>query len=126
MLVGYNTNISYKEKIYHVQTEDNGHNNLLIITFLYFKGAIIASKKTSYAHILNDGDCEEKVRNMMKKQHKDMIKGLLAGKYTTDYQAGELSEKIENQSEEKIENKNQTIKSLDDVLLNYIMKKVNR
>ncbi|MBE0426257.1 MAG: hypothetical protein IBX72_06385 [Nitrospirae bacterium] len=127
MLAGYNTNISYKDKIFHIQTEDTGKNSPVIITLLFFKGAIIASKKTSYAHIIEDADCEEKIRNMMKEQHKDMIKGLLAGKYTDEqHPAGEFSEKTENQPEESIENENQKIKSLDDVLLNYILNRANR
>ena len=50
MLVGYNTNIPYKGKVYHVQTEDSGIKNPVIITHLYFHGSILASKKISYAH----------------------------------------------------------------------------
>ena len=129
MLVGYNTNISYKDKIYHIQTEDSGQNNPVIITLLYFKGAIIASKKTSYAHIINDLDYldyKEKVKMLMKEQHKDMIKDLLAGKYTDEYPREELSEKIENKTEKNTGNNKEAIESLDDVLLNYILKRVNR
>ena len=82
MLVGYNTNISYKDDVYHVQTEDSGLKNPVIITHLYSKGAILASKKTSYAHILEDPDYKEKVGRLMKEQHRSMIKELLAGEYT--------------------------------------------
>ena len=35
MLVGFNTNISYKDKIYHVQTEDSGKVNPVVVTLLY-------------------------------------------------------------------------------------------
>ncbi|MFZ3121795.1 MAG: hypothetical protein WA104_00255 [Thermodesulfovibrionales bacterium] len=45
MLVGYNNNVTYKGKVYHVQTEDSGLNNPVIVTLLYFKGTILASKK---------------------------------------------------------------------------------
>jgi hypothetical protein len=82
MLVGYNTNISYKSNIYHIQTEDSGIENSIIVTLLYSKGAILASKKTSYAHILEDPYYEEKIRKLMKEQHKSMIKELLDGKCT--------------------------------------------
>jgi hypothetical protein len=144
MLVGYNTNISYKEKVYHVQTEDSGQSNPMIVTLLYSKGAILASQKTSYAHILAEPDYKDKVREIMKAQHKAMLKGLLAGKYTGEHkekeeeiskevkeeenkiaetQAVEAPGELINLGEEKVSTKEQITKSLDDILLNYIMKR---
>jgi len=158
MLVGYNTNISYKEKIYHIQTEDSGQNNPVIVTLLYSKGAILASKKTSYAHILNDVDFMEKVTKIMKAQHKLIIRDLLSGKFTGDAKSEEVAgvedsvvdeakgaEDIRtaetiikliaepaaeavnpmaaNLTAEQSEAKDQITKSLDDILLNYIMKR---
>lgn len=165
MLVGYNTNIPYKDKTYHVQTEDNGKNNPVIVTLLYSKGAILASKKTSYADIVSDHDYEHKVRELMKAQHKVMIKELIAGKYTEEAKAKaeakeqeEAKEKVKaqvqkedkikgvlepaavtngsgqkekqelplkkiQQHDAKAEAMDQLSKSLDDILLNYIMKR---
>jgi hypothetical protein len=123
MLIGYNTNITYKDKIYHIQTEDSGLKNPVIVTLLYSKGAILASKKTSYEHILDDPDFKEKVRRVMKAQHKIMIKELLAGKYTGEYTAEEVSEETVEQPGEETKTKNQITKSLDDILLNYIIKR---
>ena len=82
MLVGYNTNISYKEHVYHVQTEDSGQKNPVIVSLIYSHGAIIASRKTNYAHVAQDPDFREKVTKIMKAQHKWMIRELLAGKFT--------------------------------------------
>jgi hypothetical protein len=161
MLVGYNTNISYKEKIYHVQTEDSGQNNPVVVTLLYSKGAILASKKTNYAHILNDVDFTEKVTKLMKAQHKLIIRDLLSGKFTGDVKGEEVAGvedsevdeangaedictseaiiKLEakpaaetlntmaaNLTSEQSEAKDQITKSLDDILLNYIMKRANK
>ncbi len=135
MLVGYNTNISYKEKVYHIQTEDSGQSNPMIVTLLYSKGAILASQKTSYAHILAEPDYKDKVREIMKAQHKAMLKGLLAGKYTGEHKEKEEENKIAetqaveapgeliNLGEKKVRTKEQITKSLDDILLNYIMKR---
>ena len=64
MLIGYNTNIPYKGRVYHVQTEDSGLNNPHIITLLYFQGAILRSVKTGYADIIGSTDFEEQVRNL--------------------------------------------------------------
>ncbi|MFZ5906992.1 MAG: hypothetical protein ACOYVJ_06230 [Nitrospirota bacterium] len=135
MLVGYNTNISYRDTVYHIQTEDSGQNNPVIVTLLYAQGAILASKKTSYAHFVNDPDFKEKARDMMKKQHKVMIKELLSGKYSGGYREEEAPEAVlprqtqpaeEEQppaAGEKVPEKIQATHSLDDILLNYILKR---
>ena len=59
MLVGYNNNVTYKGKVYHVQTEDSGLNNPIIVTLLYIKGTILASKKTSYSHLIGAKDIKK-------------------------------------------------------------------
>jgi hypothetical protein len=123
MLVGYNTNISYKGNTYHIQTEDSGVKNPVIVTLLYSKGAILASKKTSYSHIIEDPEYKEKVKRLMIQQHRGMIKELLAGKYTGEYTAEDVSEEPVEQSREEPKVKDQITRSLDDVLLNYITKR---
>ncbi|NWF75757.1 MAG: hypothetical protein HXY53_04130 [Nitrospirae bacterium] len=128
MLTGYNTNIAYKNKVYHIQTEDSGQNNPVIVSLLYFQGAILASKKTSYAHLLNDTNFRTKVREMMKEQHKTMIKELLEGKHTPDLKEKTLEEQQTEQSLKQPVKKTdeqaiQKPQSLDEILLNYIMKR---
>lgn len=123
MLVGYNTNISFKGNPYHVQTEDNGVKNPVIITLLYSKGAILASKKTSYSDIVDDPDYKDKVRGIMKEQHKWMIKELLSGKYAAEHTTEEVSEEPVEQPEEESKVETQIANSLDDILLNYIIKR---
>jgi hypothetical protein len=110
MLVGYNTNITYKGVTYHVQTEDSGPKNPVIITLLYLKGSIIASKKINYAHLIGDAELEKKVEAMMKNQHKSMIKELVSGRYTGEGEA------VDSATEEKK-------RSLDDVVLEFIIGK---
>jgi len=141
MLVGYNTNISYKGTVYHVQTEDSGLKNPHIITLLYDKGTILSRKKVSYATIAAAPDYKEKVREMMKEQHKAMIKELIAGKHTQDATvsqpalapAAKASVQIplpsaqpalpaEENTAKPEPDKKQTTKSLDDILLDYLMK----
>jgi hypothetical protein len=76
MIVGYNHNIRYKGEVFHVQTEDSGINTPHIITLLYRGGNIIASKKTSYADIVKMGNLNQIVEELMKEQHKDMLRRL--------------------------------------------------
>jgi hypothetical protein len=80
MLTGYNTDFKYQGKIYHVQTEDGGVNSPSITSLLYFQGAILASRKTSYADILRADCLDDVVRDLMMEQHKQMIRDLMQGK----------------------------------------------
>ena len=83
---GFNTNVPYKGKMYHVQTEDGGARNPVLTTMLYHKGEILATEKSSYAEVLVDDDWKEKVLEKMKEQHRTVIKNLMAGKFTGDAQ----------------------------------------
>ncbi|HUI46905.1 MAG TPA: hypothetical protein VL122_13080 [Nitrospirota bacterium] len=80
MLTGYNTDFKFQGKIYHVQTEDGGSNSPFITSLLYHQGAILSSRKTSYADILKADCLEEVVRELMMEQHKHMIRDLMQGK----------------------------------------------
>jgi len=82
LLGGFNNNIPYKGKVYHVQTENSGFKNPVIVTLIYLEGKIIASKKTGYEHIVEKPDYEDTVKRLLGEQHRDMIKRLLAGEYT--------------------------------------------
>ena len=81
-LLGYNTNVRHKGRLYHIQTEDSGVNHPHIITHLFADGGrIVASKKTSYAEQLSDPEYRESVKMMMREQHKAMFIGLRDGLY---------------------------------------------
>jgi ketol-acid reductoisomerase len=123
MLAGYNTNVTYKGNTYHIQTEDSGLKNPVVVTLLYAKGAILTSKKTSYAHIVDDPDYKEKIKELMKQQHKTMIKELLSGRYTGEFVREEGKSGPSEPAEATPVNKNQISESLDDILLNYIIKR---
>jgi hypothetical protein len=98
-VTGFNHNIKHKGKVYHVQTEDSGRNNPHIITHLFVGGNILASKKTSYADILNADNLAEVVRELMEEQHKEMLRNLINGVYDNidaaasarSYQPGQLA-----------------------------------
>lgn len=132
MLVGYNNNVTYKGKVYHVQTEDSGLNNPIIVTLLYIKGTILASKKTSYSHLIGNKDIKKSVRELMKEQHKAILKELIAGKYTGDEAEEEKKEEMVSPDQlgtspdiigAEPEMKKTKDKTLDDILLDYIMQR---
>lgn len=96
-VAGFNHNIKHKGKLYHVQTEDSGASNPHIITHLFVGGNILATKKVSYADIVNSQNLAQLVREMMEQQHKQMLRNLVNGIYdavdrgATAYQPGELA-----------------------------------
>lgn len=81
MVVGFNHNFRYKGEVYHIQTEDSGMKSPNIVTLLYQGGTILASKKISYADIAKVDNLEQVVEELMKEQHKGMLRGLKSGEY---------------------------------------------
>ena len=81
MVVGFNHNFPYKGQIYHIQTEDGGLNSPNIVTLLYHGGTILASRKTSYADIARADNLEQVVEELMKEQHKGMLRSLKNGEF---------------------------------------------
>jgi len=79
MVPGFNTDFKYRGETYHVQTEDNGVGNPVVVTLLYHKGAILASRRTSYRTLLDRPGFDKELRELMKSQHKELMRELLAG-----------------------------------------------
>jgi len=74
-VVGYNHNLRYRGRLFHVQSEDSGPVNPHVFTHLFFEGTILSSKKLKYdaeAH-------EDVVKVQMQQLHKAMIKELMHG-----------------------------------------------
>ena len=79
MQTGFNTDIEYQKMIFHIQTEESGPQNPVIITHLFYKGAILSSKKINYSTLFNPKNDVEKLKELMKRQHEEMIASLLNG-----------------------------------------------
>jgi hypothetical protein len=74
-VLGYNHNIMFHGRVFHVQTEDSGVVRARVFTHLFFEGTILASKKHEY-----EVDAQEDaVRLHMQRLHKAMIKELKEG-----------------------------------------------
>ena len=84
-LLGYNTNVRHKGKLYHIQTEDSGVDHPHVITHLFADGGrIVASKKTSYAERVGEDRLQDVVKKLMQGQHKAMFIALRDGMYDED------------------------------------------
>ena len=120
MISGLNTDIQYNGKTYHIQTEDGGTPNPVITTHLFQAGAIQSMRKSSYKDILKSDSLKEIVRDMMKEQHKSVIRELISGKFDRPEEPKAQPASVHNhvqKTEEKAK------KSLDDLILDYLSKK---
>ena len=81
MITGFNTDIQFNGKVYHVQTEDRGRDNPLLETLVYVKGQILDAQRTSYAEQLPAGVDERRLAAMLEAQHKRVIRTIKNGRY---------------------------------------------
>src|SRR5258706_12272910 len=78
---GFNHNVKYGPRVYHVQTEDSGLPHAHYITHLFVGGNIVSSMKTSYADQAGDPELQKLIRGLMEAQHKGMLKRLVSGEF---------------------------------------------
>ncbi len=78
--LGFNNNVKYAGRTFHIQTEDSGVNHPHITTHLFADGGrILKSHRTDYSELLGRDELAEVVRKRMKEQHKAMFLALRNG-----------------------------------------------
>jgi hypothetical protein len=80
MITGYNTDVRYREKVFHVQTEDKGLSNPSIESVVYHGGQVLATKRASYSDLVAEGKGSEAIAGRMEHQHRMMIAAIKGGK----------------------------------------------
>lgn len=80
MIAGFNTDITFEGVTYHVQTEDKGLDNPLIISLVYLGGKVIASKRSKYGDIIADKFDEEVLAERLKRQHRLICAAIQVGR----------------------------------------------
>jgi len=80
VITGFNTDIEHQGVIYHVQTEDKGVDTPLILSLVYDRGTILASKRSPYEDLLIEGFNENILAERLQKQHKLMCAAIRAGR----------------------------------------------
>lgn len=81
MIIGFNTDIKYRDEVFHIQTEDKGENNPTVETLVYHNGEILLSRRISYAQFRDKPDARKRIKTMMKTQHDQVISELKGGKF---------------------------------------------
>lgn len=80
MGTGFSNDISYKGILFHIETEDRGPGIPTITTNLFYKGMILYTKRINYSDVIKFERLNELIDELMKRQHRDVLKELFAGK----------------------------------------------
>lgn len=80
MITGFNTDIEHNGVVYHVQTEDKGLATPLILSLVYDRGTILASKRSRYDDLIAGGFEERALAERLQKQHKLICAAVRAGR----------------------------------------------
>ncbi len=80
MITGFNTDIEYAGVTYHVQTEDKGLSRPVILSLVYDRGTILASKRASYDDLLGADFSEKVLADRLHKQHRLICAAINAGR----------------------------------------------
>lgn len=80
MITGFNTDIEHEGVTYHVQTEDKGRSKPIILSLVYNRGTILASKRSPYDDLLKGNFSERILAERLSKQHKLICAAIKAGR----------------------------------------------
>ncbi|MBA2378024.1 MAG: hypothetical protein H0V76_00440 [Blastocatellia bacterium] len=80
MITGFNTDIEFDGVTYHVQTEDKGLAKPMILSLVYNRGTILASKRAPYDDLVHENFSEDALRERLQKQHKLICAAVQAGR----------------------------------------------
>ena len=80
MITGFNTDIEHDGVVYHVQTEDKGLDSPIILSLVYVGGTILASKRSPYVDLIEQGFSDEVLAERLKRQHKLICAAINSGR----------------------------------------------
>jgi hypothetical protein len=81
VITGFNTDVKHKNRVFHIQTEDKGEGNPCVESLVYVGGEILATKRTSYAEVIQSGGDDHAVQDLMEQQHRTMIAAIQRGRF---------------------------------------------
>jgi hypothetical protein len=80
VITGFNTDVEYEGVTYHIQTEDKGMETPLILSLVYNRGTILASKRSPYDDLLISELDEKVLAARLQKQHKLICAAVRTGR----------------------------------------------
>jgi hypothetical protein len=80
VITGFNTDIEFAGVVYHVQTEDKGLAKPVILSLVYDRGTILASKRAPYDDLVDQGFDESLLAERLHRQHRLICAAVKAGR----------------------------------------------
>jgi len=80
VITGFNTDVEHNGVVYHVQTEDKGLASPLILSLVYTRGEILASKRSPYNDLIASGFDEKVLAERLLRQHKLICAAIHTGR----------------------------------------------
>jgi len=81
-LLGFNNNVQHNGRTFHIQTEDSGFKYCRVVTHLFADGGrILQTRRTDYSSHTGEPDLIDRVRHLMKTQHRSMFTALRGGEF---------------------------------------------
>ncbi|NOT49535.1 MAG: hypothetical protein HOP17_17565 [Acidobacteria bacterium] len=114
MITGFNTDIEHEGVTYHVQTEDKGKSKPIILSLVYDRGTILASKRSPYDDLLDSNFSERVLAERLSKQHKLICAAIKAGRLE------DLKKLSEREAKGTITAKSETVAAEKKVLLDGV------
>jgi len=86
LLTGFNTDIPFNGKTYHVQTEDREGEDPIFESLVYTQGQILDAYRTRYANLVAKGYDQKALAAVLESQHKRIIRWIRNGRYDPEAQ----------------------------------------
>jgi len=88
---GINENVSYKGRVFHVQTEERGRDRRALVCTLFYGGVILSEERFAY----EDTDASPgRFQEMLRRLHNKMIENLVSGLYDDKIKAFPVAEEV--------------------------------
>jgi hypothetical protein len=85
MITGFNTDVDFEGRIFHVQTEDKGVENPVVESLVYTGGEIVTSRRASYGDLLKSPEYSDaELARRMESQHQTIIREIMSGRFDPD------------------------------------------
>ena len=123
VITGFNTDIEHDGVIYHVQTEDKGLDTPIILSLVYAGGTILASKRSPYEDLIEQGFSDEVLAERLKRQHRLICAAIHSGRIDDLKKMGRSGKESAAQetivSEEEESTQVESAPSIDDFEIEY-------
>lgn len=81
MLTGFNTDVRFEGRTYHVQSEDRGLAHPMLESLVYCGGQILHQERSTYGNRLDEANLEAVVAALLDRQHREIVRRARHGEF---------------------------------------------